>query len=172
MLIYLHIHTLQRLPLTLPELVQAAPSLTADGSLIVGRRESRVFVLDRSTGRPLATLSSDGGDQSGQLAWAGLSASGAAALDGLLLVGRQDYAVRSLRADTQAEAWNATFARVSLLRPGGSGGSGVRGFLAGLGAGSGGASSGGLIERPPAAAGAWVEEGDEILGSKPSSHHL
>lgn len=62
---------LQRLPLSLPELVQAAPSLTADGSLIVGRRESRVYVLDRATGTPLATLTSDSTDQAGQLAWAG-----------------------------------------------------------------------------------------------------
>jgi hypothetical protein len=61
----------QRLPLSLPELVAAAPSLTADGSLIVGRRESRVFVLDRNTGQPLATLGADGADQASQLAWAG-----------------------------------------------------------------------------------------------------
>jgi hypothetical protein len=61
----------QRLPLSLPELVQAAPSLTADGSVIVGRRESRIYVLDRHTGQPLTTLTSDGAGL-GHLAWNGV----------------------------------------------------------------------------------------------------
>jgi hypothetical protein len=38
----LHFLVLQRLPITLPELVEAAPSMTADGSLILGRRRSQV----------------------------------------------------------------------------------------------------------------------------------
>lgn len=50
------------------------------------------------------------------------------ALDRLLLVGRQDYVVRSLRVDTQAETWNATFARMELISPGGAAAS-VRSFL-------------------------------------------
>lgn len=48
---------LQRLPISLPELVESAPSLTADGSLILGRRDSKVFLLDRRTGRSVHTLS-------------------------------------------------------------------------------------------------------------------
>jgi serine/threonine-protein kinase/endoribonuclease IRE1 len=47
---------LQRLPMSLPELVEAAPSLTADGSIILGRRESKVFLLDKRTGRSITTL--------------------------------------------------------------------------------------------------------------------
>lgn len=179
--------------------MQAAPSLTADGSLIVGRRESRVFVLDRRTGQQLATLTADGGDQSGQLAFAGapgtllgheasslmspgacpqahaaassssmcMSAnavpwrrlhslpglSASEGLDRLLLVGRQDFTVRSLRVDTQAETWNATFARMRLLNPGGAGAAGVRGFLEGLSSGPA-VGDGALPERPPGAAGA------------------
>jgi hypothetical protein len=51
-------HTLsQRLPISLPELVDAAPSLTADGSLILGSRDSKVFALDRRSGRSVSTLS-------------------------------------------------------------------------------------------------------------------
>lgn len=49
--------SLQRLPISLPELVDAAPSLTADGSIIMGRRESKVFLLDKRTGQPLSTIS-------------------------------------------------------------------------------------------------------------------
>lgn len=51
-------------------------------------------------------------------------------LDNLLLVGRQDYIVKSLRVDSQAETWNATFARMHLLQPGGAV-AGVRNFLEG-----------------------------------------
>lgn len=42
---------LQRLPITLPELVEAAPSVTADSSVIVGSRTASVFVLDKHSGR-------------------------------------------------------------------------------------------------------------------------
>jgi hypothetical protein len=57
-------------------------------------------------------------------------------LESLLLVGRQDFIVKSLRVDSQAEMWNATFARMSLLQPGGSA-AGVRSFLEGaVGAGA------------------------------------
>jgi serine/threonine-protein kinase/endoribonuclease IRE1 len=48
---------LQRLPISLPELVESAPSLTADGSIILGRRDSKVFLLDKRTGRGVHTLS-------------------------------------------------------------------------------------------------------------------
>lgn len=48
---------LQRLAISLPDLVDAAPSLTADGSIILGRRESKVFLLDKLTGRSVSTIS-------------------------------------------------------------------------------------------------------------------
>ena len=35
--------------------------------------------------------------------------------DSVLFLGRQDYVVRSLRSDTKAEAWNATFANMFML---------------------------------------------------------
>ena len=47
----------QRLPITLPELVEASPSLTDDGSIIVGNRKSSVFMLDVVTGRLVQALS-------------------------------------------------------------------------------------------------------------------
>ena len=71
----------------------------------------------------------------------------------LLLVGRQDYVVRSLRVDTQAETWNATFARMNLISPGVAA-AGVRSFLAGAG-GGGGALGLPLGSWPTGAPGAW-----------------
>lgn len=43
-----------------------------------------------------------------------------------MFIGRHDYAVRSLHASTQEETWNATYARLITLAPGGEG---LREFL-------------------------------------------
>lgn len=53
----------QRLPITLPDLVDASPSLTDDGSLIVGQRMSSVFVLDAVSGQPLRVLTGNPDDR-------------------------------------------------------------------------------------------------------------
>jgi hypothetical protein len=47
---------LQRLPISLPELVEAAPSMTADGSIIMGRRQSKIYALDKHTGQALYVI--------------------------------------------------------------------------------------------------------------------
>ena len=47
--------------------------------------------------------------------------------DELLLLGRQDYVVRSVRLDTKAETWNATFSKLFMI-PAGAPGS-IREFL-------------------------------------------
>lgn len=41
----------QRLPLSVQEVVEEAPSLTEDGALVVGSRTTTVFLVDPSTGR-------------------------------------------------------------------------------------------------------------------------
>lgn len=35
--------------------------------------------------------------------------------DHLLLLGRQDYTVRSVRVDSKTETWNATFSRMFMM---------------------------------------------------------
>jgi hypothetical protein len=47
--------------------------------------------------------------------------------DQLLALGRQDYVVRSVRMDTKAETWNATFSKLYLI-PAGAPGS-IKDFL-------------------------------------------
>lgn len=73
--------------------------------------------------------------------------------DGLLFVGRHDFAVRSLHMTTREETWNATYARLSTLTPGA--GSSLRDFLEGRRGtvGSGAPRAGGMLH-PAAAAGA------------------
>ena len=40
----------QKLPVTVPELVESSPSLAADGSLVIGSRHTNVYLLDANTG--------------------------------------------------------------------------------------------------------------------------
>jgi hypothetical protein len=48
---------LEKLPISLPELVDAAPSLTGDGSVVLGNRQTTLYVLERSSGRLLHVMS-------------------------------------------------------------------------------------------------------------------
>eukprot|EP00775_Hariotina_reticulata_P013052 gene13052-13179_t len=91
---------LERLPISLPELVESAPSLTADGSVILGKRESKVFLVDRHTGRSITTLSNAAEALEDHTGSFGLSA--VLAQGDVLFLGRQDYVVRSVRTDTKA----------------------------------------------------------------------
>ena len=47
----------QRLGITLPELVESSPSLADDGSLVLGSRMSTVYALDRATGALMRLVS-------------------------------------------------------------------------------------------------------------------
>ena len=51
--------TLQRLPLSVPQLVSASPSATEDGGLVLGSRHSSVYVVDARTGTLLNILPAD-----------------------------------------------------------------------------------------------------------------
>jgi serine/threonine-protein kinase/endoribonuclease IRE1 len=147
---------LERLPLTLPDLVEAAPSVAPDGSMVVGSRRSRILVLDQATGALLRTISADGGDeavddleqqQQQQAASAArATAVGLSAGSSVVYVGRQDYTVRSVRLDTQTETWNATYSRVFPL-----GNASLSAFLR-SGGGGGGGGGGGILALPSSAA--------------------
>ena len=49
------VSVLERLPLTVQQLVTSSPHLGADGSLLIGTQASQVFALDPDTGRLLAS---------------------------------------------------------------------------------------------------------------------
>ncbi|EFJ40840.1 hypothetical protein VOLCADRAFT_107956 [Volvox carteri f. nagariensis] len=110
----------QRLPITLPELVDTSPSLTDDGSIITGERRTRVFALDRRTGSLLHVFSDREAEVAAAASAGGAGAGGSLAEapdpllrppgpfgmggipvlqmldpDRILLVGRQDFLVRS-----------------------------------------------------------------------------
>lgn len=67
---------LQKLPVTVSELVNQSPAPTLDGSLMMGSQHTTVFLIDGASGRLLRTFY----DFDGELAQ--LSSLGAAALGG------------------------------------------------------------------------------------------
>ncbi|KAG2484704.1 hypothetical protein HYH03_016532 [Edaphochlamys debaryana] len=129
---------LERLPITLPELVDASPSLTDDGSVILGKRLTRVYVLDRATGLLLQQLSDASLGPAGPGEHGGMPGGRTFGIEDMpvlqvldpertVVVGREDYVVRSVQVQTGVETWNATYSRMINLRP--------RGAAAGVGAG-------------------------------------
>eukprot|EP00951_Prasinocladus_malaysianus_P039321 scaffold439663_cov31-Prasinocladus_malaysianus.AAC.1 len=54
----MQLDALQKLPVGVPELVEMSPSVAADDALLLGSKQTTVFVLDRRTGRLLKTFSS------------------------------------------------------------------------------------------------------------------
>ena len=53
-------HVTQRLPATIEQLVEASPSATEDGALLLGSHSSSIFVVDGKSGTLLRVLSPDG----------------------------------------------------------------------------------------------------------------
>lgn len=52
-----HAHIMQRLPANIAQLVEASPSATEDGALLLGSHSSSVYVVDGKTGTLLRVLS-------------------------------------------------------------------------------------------------------------------
>lgn len=113
-------HVVRRLPVTTRELVDASPSATRDGALVVGKRSSTIYALDAHTGALVRTISVDGTITS-------VNGGGINGDDGdddasLIYVGRTEYVVRSVDASTGEERWNVTHGELrSLTRDAGTG---------------------------------------------------
>lgn len=120
---------LERLPITLPDLVDASPSLADDGSVILGNRRSMLYLVDRNTGKLIRSISDFHGilDEDTSTGFAARGSVGS-----VLYFGRREYSVRSLRVDSGEETWNASFAKLMPLNPLQPTGSGsIRDFLVG-----------------------------------------
>ena len=103
-------HVVRRLPVTTRELVEASPSATRDGALVVGRRSSTIYALRASTGALVRSVDVDGTITS---VMGGDATSGAE--EELIYVGRTEYVVRSVDAETGEERWNVTHGELRSL---------------------------------------------------------
>ena len=103
-------HVVRRLPVTTRELVDASPSATRDGALVVGRRSSTIYALNPRTGAVVRSVNVDGtitsvasdGDEEEEE-------------EALVYVGRTEYVVRSVDASTGEERWNVTHGELRSL---------------------------------------------------------
>ena len=141
-----------RLPVTARQLVDASPSMTRDGAVVVGERKSVVFALSASTGALLRTFAADGtvvhgasDDEDDRDAFLlgeddreGIEPGDE--LRDAVFLGRTEYAVRSVDAATGLERWNVSYGELHpLTRAPGTGtgtGTGTL-FLPGSGVGVG-----------------------------------
>ncbi|DBA76306.1 TPA: bifunctional endoribonuclease/protein kinase ire1 [Trebouxia sp. C0004] len=107
---------LERLPATIPQLVEASPSATQDGALLLGSLRSSVYVVEATTGTLTSVLLPDG---DGTLGSSKTDAVVPAQLDltNSVLLGRKDFTVQSIDAMLGQEKWNVTFAQLNVLAP-------------------------------------------------------
>jgi outer membrane protein assembly factor BamB len=90
-----------RLYSCLADVVARSPFQTSDGIILVGRKTTRVFVLDRHTGTLLRSLSTE------SVADVDVASEGIAPLtEDAIVIGRADYYVSALDPSTGSLAWN------------------------------------------------------------------
>ncbi|CAL6369428.1 unnamed protein product [Bathycoccus prasinos] len=129
--------SISRLPVTTRDLVEASPSVTNDGAVIVGTRKTTVFAVDAESGEIVRTFDPETDDFEDESSVRG-NEDGEDGENGgrtIVLLGRTDYAVKSIDAVTGKVRWNVTHGD---LRPvgGGGGGEGV-GYIGGSDTSSG-----------------------------------
>ncbi|KAJ1472783.1 hypothetical protein T484DRAFT_1914142, partial [Baffinella frigidus] len=98
---------LQRLPITLQDLVEHSPFMADDGSVYVAEKKSQFYVVDRLTGKILAEVAS--GDLNATETYSPRSSS-------CLLVGRYQYRVKAVNPRTHHVAWRATLSYIPTVR--------------------------------------------------------
>jgi serine/threonine-protein kinase/endoribonuclease IRE1 len=115
--------SISRLPVTTRDLVEASPSVTNDGAVIVGTRKTTVFAVDAESGEIVRTFDPETGDLDDDSALRGSENDEDGENGGrtIVLLGRTDYAVKSIDAVTGKVRWNVTHGD---LRPVGGGGAG------------------------------------------------
>ena len=102
--------SISKLPVTTKDLVEASPSITNDGAVIVGTRKTTVFAVDSRSGEILRTFDPDAEDDAAVEGDVLANNGEENNADGrtIVLLGRTDYAVKSIDAVTGKTRWNVT----------------------------------------------------------------
>ncbi|KAK5926327.1 hypothetical protein CgunFtcFv8_021910 [Champsocephalus gunnari] len=87
---------LQKLPFTIPELVQSAPCRSSDGILYTGKKQDVWFVVDPETGEKQTSLTTS-------------TSESICPNTPLLYIGRTEYMITMFDTKTQELRWNATY---------------------------------------------------------------
>lgn len=104
---------LRRLPITVKDIVARSPFQTADGTVLAGRKSTRIFVLDRASGVLLRQFSSDAATPTTLDAARDI---GEPLTGDAIVFGRSDYYISALDAATGAVAWNMSRLSISRTR--------------------------------------------------------
>ncbi|GMH33163.1 hypothetical protein BSKO_00997 [Bryopsis sp. KO-2023] len=104
---------IERMSVTIPELVETSPSLTMDGSVIIGSQTATLFYLDIKTGELVRAFSSD--SHSGLPNMGGPLDGSSAEDKELLLMGRRNYMVRSVDQASGQLRWNVSYSHIQHL---------------------------------------------------------
>ena len=122
--------TLERLPSSVQDLVEASPQITIDGAVVLGARRTVVYALNPLDGSLLREFSdspafTEQEFQAGLLGlppadWKQLDQGGRSreSLAMPIYVGRTEHVVRSVDKKTGLERWNVTYAKLAHLPPG------------------------------------------------------
>uniref|UniRef100_W5MEN1 Pyrrolo-quinoline quinone repeat domain-containing protein n=1 Tax=Lepisosteus oculatus TaxID=7918 RepID=W5MEN1_LEPOC len=86
----------QKLPFTIPELVQSSPCRSSDGVLYTGKKQDSWFVVDPQTGQKQTSLTTGSSDSICPSA-------------PLLYIGRTEYVITMYDTKSRELRWNATY---------------------------------------------------------------
>uniref|UniRef100_A0A915HXC8 Pyrrolo-quinoline quinone repeat domain-containing protein n=1 Tax=Romanomermis culicivorax TaxID=13658 RepID=A0A915HXC8_ROMCU len=90
---------LKKLPLTIPQLVQASPCRTVDGIMYAGRKHDVWFSLNPETGQKIDSLSNEGAEK----------VCPASAVQHSVYLGRTEYSLTMFDEKSRSKKWNASF---------------------------------------------------------------
>ncbi len=131
--------SISRLPVTTKDLVEASPSVTNDGAVIVGTRKTTVFAVDAENGEIVRTYDPETDDLEDESSVRGNDDDEEDTNGGrtIVLLGRTDYAVKSIDAVTGKVRWNVTHGDLRPVGGGDNKNNNNAGYLGGSDASSG-----------------------------------
>ena len=111
--------SIEKLPVSIRDLVTMSPAPTGDGSVVLGSQKTTVFLLDGTTGKILKKLADFDGDVDGlkvdQHSHDNNNDDDASISDRLtFVIGRKEYSVRSVHP-VFGEQWNMTWSQLQRL---------------------------------------------------------
>eukprot|EP00117_Sycon_ciliatum_P026644 scpid20203/ scgid21828/ Serine/threonine-protein kinase/endoribonuclease IRE1; Endoplasmic reticulum-to-nucleus signaling 1; Inositol-requiring protein 1; Ire1-alpha; Serine/threonine-protein kinase; Endoribonuclease len=99
--------TLEKMPFSIPELVQASPCQSQDSTLYIGRKSDVWNAIDLESGQHYQTLTASGRDAKCPMT----------SEQSLVYLGRSEYKISVYDSQTREQKWNATYMDYSTGRP-------------------------------------------------------
>ena len=105
----------QKLGVTATQLMEQAPSIASDGSVILGERKSTLYYLDRRTGQLLSSFTSSGANPEAARVGATLDNDGVLPAD-VVALGKVEFSVYAVHPITNDTLWRLQYAHWRHIR--------------------------------------------------------